>query len=264
MVVITNKTYMILQPHIKCKRGDVGRYAIIPGDPARVRLIAKYFDNPKEIAFNREFLTITGEYQGVKITATSTGIGCPSAAIAIEELSNIGVDTFIRVGTCGSLQREIKAGDLIIPIAAIRAEGTTKEYVPIEFPSVATPEIYQALIQSATQLGFNYFTGINRTHDAFYEHVNNFVRWGNIYNDDRMKNWKYPLVSSEMECSVVFLLPMLRGLRSGCILAVNTPEPLEDVVKDPNMIYKLDDSTNTKLGIKQAVEAALKAILLLD
>lgn len=252
------------QPHIKCRKGDVGRCAIIPGDPARVRLIAKYFNNPKEVAFNREFLTITGDYEGVRITATSTGIGCPSAAIAIEELANVGVDTFIRVGTCGALQKGIQAGDLIIPFAAVRAEGTTKEYIPPEFPAVATPEIYQALIQSAKKLKFRYFTGINRTHDAFYEHINNFVKWGEIYQDDRMKTWSYPLVSSEMECSVVFLLPMLRGLRSGCILAVNTPEALQEVVKDPNMIYRLDESTSAKSGIDEAVMTALEAIVSLS
>src|SRR3990172_5505790 len=240
---------MRIQPHIHCKKGDVSRYALIPGDPARVRLISNYLKNFREIAFNREFLTITGEYQGVQVTATSTGIGCPSAAIVIEEMANIGVDTFIRVGTCGALQKEIVAGDLVIPIAAVRAEGTTREYIPPEFPAVATPEVYQTLIQTAIKHKVDYFTGINRTHDAFYEHINNFVRWGDIYQDDRMKRWRYPLVSSEMECSVAFLLPMLRGLRSGCILAVNTPEALQEVVKDPNMIYKLDESTSAKSGI---------------
>jgi len=254
---------MIEQPHIKCKKSDVARFAIIPGDPARVRLIAKHFDHPKEIAFNREFLTVTGEYKGVRITATSTGIGCPSAAIAIEELANIGVDTFIRVGTCGALQKGIQSGDLIIPFAAIRAEGTTKEYIPPEFPAVAAPEIYQALIQSANSLNLRYFTGINRTHDAFYEHIDNFVKWGDIYKDARMKTWNYPLVSSEMECSVVFVLPTLRGLRSGCILAVNTPEALDEVVKDPNMIYKLDVSSQAKSGIDDAVMTALESIILL-
>ena len=254
---------MTVQPHIKCKKSDVARFAIIPGDPARVKLIAKYFDNPKKIAFNREFLTITGEYKGIRMTATSTGIGCPSAAIAIEELANIGVDTFIRVGTCGSLQKGIHVGDLIIPFGAVRAEGTTREYIPPEFPAVATPEIYQTLIQAAKKLKLRYFTGINRTHDAFYEHVNNFVKWGEIYTDDRMKTWKYPLVSSEMECSAVFLLPMLRGLRSGCILAVNTPEALQDVIKNPNMIYKLNESTSVISGINEAVKTSLEAIRML-
>src|SRR3990167_10030804 len=160
---------MRIQPHIHCKKGDVSRYALIPGDPARVRLISNYLKNFREIAFNREFLTITGEYQGVQVTATSTGIGCPSAAIAIEELANIGVDTFIRVGTCGALQKGIQAGDLIIPFAAVRAEGTSKEYIQPEFPAVATPEIYQALIESAQKLKLRYFTGINRTHDALFQ-----------------------------------------------------------------------------------------------
>jgi uridine phosphorylase len=253
-----------LQPHIKCKKGDVARYAIIPGDPGRVRQIAKYFKNAKEVAYNREFLTITGTYKGIRVTATSTGIGGPSAAIAIEELANIGVDTFIRVGTCGALQQKIKAGDLIIPFAAVRAEGTTKEYIDVEFPAVATPEVYQALIQAAQKRNMRYFTGINRTHDAFYEHIHNFVKWGKIYEDDRMKRWKYPLVSSEMECSIAFLLPMLRGLRSGCILAVNTTEALEDVAKDPNMIYKLDESGNAKSGVDDEIQTALEAIVLLD
>jgi len=254
---------MRIQPHIHCKKGDVSRYALIPGDPARVRLISNYLKNFREIAFNREFLTITGEYQGVQVTATSTGIGCPSAAIAIEELANIGVDTFIRVGTCGALQKEIVAGDLVIPIAAVRAEGTTREYIPPEFPAVATPEVYQALIQTAIKHKVDYFTGINRTHDAFYEHINNFVRWGDIYQDDRMKRWRYPLVSSEMECSVAFLLPMLRGLRAGCILAVNTPEDLQEAIQDPNIIYRLHETASTKSGIEDAVRIALDSIVLL-
>ncbi|KKR92051.1 MAG: Uridine phosphorylase [Candidatus Gottesmanbacteria bacterium GW2011_GWA2_47_9] len=255
---------MTTQPHIKCRRGDVGRYALIPGDPARVRQIASYLDNPKEIAFNREFLTITGKYKGIRITATSTGIGCPSAAIAIEELANIGVNTFIRVGTCGALQKIIHSGDLIIPFAAVRAEGTTKEYIAPEFPAVATPEVFYALASVAKKKKYRYFTGINRTHDAFYEHMNNLLKWGEIYRDDRMKTWKYPLISSEMECSVALLLPMLRGLRSGCILAVNTPEPLKEIVQDPGMIYKLEESKGVKSGIDEAIKTALEAIVMLE
>lgn len=119
------------------------------------------------------------------------------------------------------------------------------------------------MTQAAKKLKLRYFTGINRTHDAFYEHITNFVKWGEIFKDDRMKNWNYPLVSSEMECSVVFLLPMLRGLRSGCILSVNTPEPLEEVVKQPNMIYKLDESANANSGIEDAVKTALEAVVTL-
>jgi len=255
---------MGMQPHIKCKRGDISKYVIIPGDPARVKLIASFWDKAKEVANNREFLTYTGFYKGIKISATSTGIGCPSTAIAIEELANIGAEVFIRVGTCGALKKEIESGDLIIPYAAIRAEGTSKEYIPSEFPSVATPEIFNKLVEAAKKEKLRFFTGINRTHDAFYEHINNFIKWGDIYLDERMKNWKYPLVSSEMECSIAFLLPMLRGLKSGCVLAVNTPEPLDEVVKDPAMIYKLDSSSHTKSGIENAIKVALEAIVMIE
>ena len=253
-----------MEPHIKCKKGDVAKYVLIPGDPARVKQIASYWDKTREVANNREFLTYTGTYKGVPVSATSTGIGCPSTAIAIEELANIGARVFIRIGTCGALQRGIKAGDLIIPFAAVRAEGTSKEYIPEEFPSVATPEIFNALTKSADKLKYKYLTGINRTHDAFYEHIDNLVKWGNIYKDERMKKWEYPLVSSEMECSIAFLLPMLRGLKSGCILSVNTPEALIDVVKDPNIIYKLDGTKPSKSGIDEAIKTALEAILLLE
>ncbi|MFH0936967.1 MAG: nucleoside phosphorylase [Candidatus Daviesbacteria bacterium] len=253
-----------MQPHIKCKKGDVAKYVLIPGDPARVKQIVSYWDKAKEIANNREFLTYTGEYKGIPISATSTGIGCPSAAIAIEELANIGAEVFIRIGTCGALQKGINSGDLIIPYAAIRDEGTSKEYVPVEFPSVATPEVFSALVESAKSQKFAYFTGINRTHDAFYEHINNFIKWGEIYLDERMKNWKYPLISSEMECAITFLLPILRGLKAGCILVVNTPEPFGEVIKDPNMIYKLDESKPEQSGIDEAIKTALTAIVLLE
>jgi uridine phosphorylase len=255
---------MRMQPHIKCKEGDIAKYVLIPGDPARVKTIARFLDDAKEIANNREFLTYNGKYKGIGVSVTSTGIGCPSAAIAIEELANVGAEVFIRVGTCGALQKGIKAGDLIIPFAAVRAEGTSKEYVPAEFPSVATPEIFNALVESAEDQKLSFFTGINRTHDAFYEHINNFVKWGEIYLDERMRSWKYPLISSEMECAIVFLLPMLRGLKSGCVLTVNTPEALEEVVKDPNMIYKLDESAPAKSGIEDAIKVALESIVLLE
>jgi len=253
-----------MQPHIKCKEGDIAKYVLIPGDPARVKLIAGFLTDAKEVANNREFLTFRGKYKGIDISVTSTGIGCPSTAIAIEELANLGAEIFIRIGTCGALQKGIESGDIIIPFAAVRAEGTSKEYIPVEFPAVADPEVFSALTWSAKSQNLKFFTGVNRTHDAFYEHIRNFVRWGDIYLDERMKNWKYPLVSSEMECAIAFLLPMLRGLKSGCVLAVNTPEALEDVVKDPNMVYKLDESIPAKSGIENAIKVALESIVLLN
>lgn len=253
-----------MQPHIKCRKGDVAKYVLLPGDPGRVKTIIKYLDEAKEVSNNREFLTYTGKYQGIKISVTSTGIGSPSTAIAIEELANIGAEVFIRIGTCGALKEGINSGDLIIPYAAIRDEGTSLEYVPAEFPSVANPEVFTALKQSAENQNFKFHTGINRTHDAFYEHINNFTKWGQVFLDQRMKDWDYPVVSSEMECSIAFLLPMLRGLKGGCVLSVNTPEPLNKVVEDPNLIYKLDESMSVRDGIEEAIKTALGAIKLLE
>ena len=132
---------MTLQPHIKCKKGDVAKYVFTPGDPRRVRQIAKLWDEAKEVMFNREFLTYTGKYHDIPVSATSTGIGCPSAAIAIEELANIGAEVFIRVGTCGGTHKKVKRGDLIVPLAAMRCEGTSREYLPPEFPAVSDPII---------------------------------------------------------------------------------------------------------------------------
>lgn len=250
---------MSIQPHIKCKEGDIAPIVLIPGDPARVKKIASFWDTSHEVANNREFLTYTGTYKGMPISATSTGIGGPSAAIAVEELANIGAKAFIRIGTCGALKSEIQSGDLIIPLAAIRAEGTTKEYLPEEFPAVANNLVFNLLEANAKKRGYTYFTGINRTHDAFYEPVENLIRWGKLYNDKRMANWPIPLVSSEMECSVVFLVAMLRGLPAGAILAVNTPEPLDQIVKNPDMVYQLDGQKTATDGVDRAIQVALDA-----
>lgn len=252
---------MVLQPHIKCDIGDVAENILIAGDPNRIDLIAKYLDNVKEIADNRGLKVITGTYKGTAISAATHGMGCPSAAIVIEELANIGAKKLIRIGTCGGLKKEIEPGDLIIPYAAIRAEGTTKEYLPIEFPAVADSATVLNLVNAAESKGYKYFTGVNRTHDAFYEPVENLARWGNITEDSRMKNWSYPLVSSEMECSAVFFLGMMRGLKTGAILSVNTTEPLDLIRKDPDMVYQLSESSNAKQGVERAIEVALEAMI---
>lgn len=251
---------MSLQPHIKCQEGDISPIVLTPGDPNRVKKIITYWDEAREVANNREFLTYTGKYKGIPISATSTGVGSPSAAIAIEELANIGAKVFLRIGTCGAFKKEINPGDLIIPFAAIRAEGTTKEYLPPEFPSVADPFIFRNMEDSAKELGFRYFTGIDRTHDAFYEHINNMLRWGEIYKDKRMSKWNAPIVSSEMECSTVLMLAMLRGLKAGCVLSVNTTEPLDEIAENPDLIYELIESPNAKDGIDKAIQVALKTV----
>ena len=149
-----------MQYHIQCKKEDVGKYVILTGDPKRCVNIAKYFDNAKLIADSREYVTYTGTLDGVKVSVTSTGIGGPSAAIAMEELVKCGADTFIRVGTCGGMDLKVKGGDIVIASGAIRMEGTTKEYAPIEFPAVADFGIVNALDAAAEKYGYTHHVGV--------------------------------------------------------------------------------------------------------
>ena len=139
--------------HIQVAKGEVGRYVILPGDPKRCKKIAQYFDDPVFVADNREYVTYTGTLDGVKVSVTSTGIGGPSASIAMEELYRCGADTFVRIGTCGGMQPEVKSGDIVVATGAIRMEGTSKEYAPIEFPAVANLEVINALVEGAKKEG---------------------------------------------------------------------------------------------------------------
>lgn len=258
------------QPHILCDTQDIGKIVLLPGDPGRAKYIAKnYFERAKRIAQNREFTTYTGYYKGVKISTTSTGIGSPSTAIAVEELINIGAKVLIRVGTCGgALKKEILPGSIIIPTATIREEGTTKEYLPSEFPAVADFQVIDALSKSAQDLRFKYYLGINRTHDSFYGQSKNIKQWGSIYTNPRTKDWEYPLLSSEMECAPLFLIGTLRGVKTGAVLAVNAnPEPLKEIVLGQ---FKFD-VPNTKIksmeaekSIDRAITTALEASILLS
>lgn len=156
------------QYHIQVAKGEVGRYVIMPGDPKRCAKIAQYFDNPVLIADNREYVTYTGTLDGVKVSVTSTGIGGPSASIAMEELYRCGADTFIRIGTCGGMQTEVKSGDVVVATGAIRMEGTSKEYAPIEFPAVADLEVTNALAAAAKKKEYPFHVGVVQCKDAFY------------------------------------------------------------------------------------------------
>lgn len=153
------------QYHTQVGVGDVGRYVLMPGDPKRCAKIAKYFDNAEQIADSREYVTWTGTLDGVMVSATSSGIGGPSTAIAMEELSRCGVDTFVRVGTCGGIQPEVKSGDLVIATGGVRMEGTSREYAPIEFPSVADLQVTNALVAAAQKLGFTYVKDLDSAMD---------------------------------------------------------------------------------------------------
>ena len=141
-----------VQYHLNIRKGDVGRYVLLPGDPKRCQKIAAYFDNPVLVADSREYVTYTGYLDGEKVSVTSTGIGGPSASIAMEELVKSGADTFIRVGTCGGMDVDVKGGDIVVATGAIRMEGTSKEYAPIEYPAVADFHVANALVKAAENL----------------------------------------------------------------------------------------------------------------
>jgi len=245
-----------LQPHIKCKKGDVAKWILLPGDPKRVDIITKFFDFFEEVMYNREYKTCTGKYKDVDVSVTSTGIGCPSAAIAVEELIKIGAEGFIRIGTCGGLLKDMNSGDLVIPIAATKTDGTTREYEPSGDFAYPSEDVVEALKKAANNLGYKFFIGTNRTHDVFYESNKTFLKLA----DSKIKN----LASSEMECSAVFLVSGLRDVKSGAILVVNTPEPPEEVAKNPDIIYKLTDVEKVRKGVENAIKVALEAIRVLE
>jgi uridine phosphorylase len=209
-----------LQYHIKCRRGDIARYVLLPGDPARVKVIASLWDESHKVAENRQYVTYTGKVSGVEISTTSTGIGAPSTAIAVEELSRCGADTFIRVGTCGGYQKDQKIGDTAIATGAVRWEGTTRQYVPVEYPAVGTPEVVVALIEAAERLGLNYHVGITKSGDSLYAGM----AFGG-YQQSWMKNIesdfiKANVISAEMEASTIFTLASLFRLRAGSVCSI--------------------------------------------
>ena len=212
-----------MQYHIACRPGDVARYVLLPGDPERVPKISSLWNEAREVAFHREYRTHTGRYKGVPISVTSTGIGGPSTAIAVEELAAIGANTFIRVGSTGAIQPGIEIGDLIIAKAAVRLEGTSKQYVRVEYPAVADLEATLALIEAAESLDLRYHLGITASTDSFYlgqgrpglnGYFPSFAR--DIVDDLRQAN----VTNFEMEAATLFTLAGVYGLRAGCVCAV--------------------------------------------
>jgi len=155
--------------HLQIEAGQIGKFVIMPGDPGRCHLIAEHFENPQLIAQSREYVTYTGKYKGLMVSVTSTGMGCPSAAIALEELIMAGAKCLVRLGTTGALQKNINLGDIIIPTSAVRLEGTSVEYIPIEFPAVADTDVVTALIRATQEKNMKSHIGIIMSHDAFYK-----------------------------------------------------------------------------------------------
>lgn len=210
-----------IQYHIRVSENDVGKYVLLPGDPGRCESIANYFDNPTFVSFNREHKVYTGYINGEKVSVVSTGMGCPSTAIAVEELVKIGCHTFIRVGTSGAMQPGMKTGDIAIVNAAIRDEGTSRQYLPIEFPSVANLDVTNALVTSAESLGLNYHVGVSHTKDSFYSEVEpERMPMATFLKEQWNSYVAGGAICSEMEASIVFILSSIYRKRAGAVAMI--------------------------------------------
>jgi uridine phosphorylase len=203
--------------HVGLARGEVGEYVLVPGDPGRTPMIAKHLEDAREVAFSREYRTFTGSLGGVPVSAMSTGMGGPSVAIGVEELGELGVHTFLRVGTCGAAQPEIKMGDVVIALGSVRTEGTPNGYVPAEYPAVASLDVVNALVESAEASGVPYHVGIIRSVDALYSDLvpDSMPR---PHLRDELEMWsRAGILSNDMETSTLFVVARLRKLRAGTI-----------------------------------------------
>ena len=238
------------QYHIQVAPGEVGRYVILPGDPKRCALIAKYFDNPVQIADNREYITITGTLDGKKVSVTSTGIGGPSAAIAIEELVRCGADTFIRVGTCGGMQEDVLSGDIVIASGAIRMDGTGREYAPIEYPAVSDFEVTSALGQAAEELNMRFHIGVTQSKDSFYGQHSPETMPVSYELENKWNAWlRMGCLASEMESATLFIVGSFHRVRVGsvCMVMANQERARKNL---PNPIVH-----DTDAAIRTAIQA---------
>jgi uridine phosphorylase len=210
------------QYHICCKKGDVGKYVLLPGDPFRTDIIAQHFDNPQLVAHNREHKTWTGTLNGEKVSVTSTGMGCPSASIAIEELIHCGAEVFIRVGTCGRICPESFDEDLegVIITGAVRDEGTTIHYVPIEYPAMADRHVTDALAKACEKKGYKFAEGIAQSKDSFYGQHDPDSMPNSARLHQRWETYeKSGVMASEMETAALFIVSSVRGAKAGAIMA---------------------------------------------
>ena len=237
------------QFHIRCNEGDVGKYCFLPGDPGRCESIASYFDNPVHVSQNREYNIYTGTLLGQKVSVCSTGIGGPSASIAMEELAAIGTDTFIRIGTCGGISMDVMPGDVVVATGAIRYEHTSREYAPIEFPAVPDFSVATALSAAAKKLGYTVRMGVVQCKDSFYgQHSpeKSPVSW----ELERLwESWKrLGVKASEMESAALFVVASALGVRCGsCFHVIWNQEREKAGFREP-MVE--DTSSAVRVGIE--------------
>ena len=232
--------------HIDIAPGEIPKLVLLPGDPDRSKKIAeRFFDNPEEIAKKREYWSFKGTWNDVPVAVCSTGIGCPSAAIALEELVKVGCKTFIRVGTSGAISHKVVSGDIVIFSGSVRDEGTSRQYMPIEFPAVAHPDTVIALTKAAEKRGATYHVGIGHSKDAFYSEHPDYV----ADPDSMRKKWTAMkdanVLATEMEAAALFVIGHLRGVKVGAacvVIGENVDQEAKIVGKPP-----LDDLVTVSL-----------------
>jgi len=250
-----------IQYHIELKPGDIPSYVLLPGDPGRVDTIASLWTDVQEIAFHRQYRSAKGKYKGVEISVVSTGIGGPAVEIALIELIRIGAHTFVRVGSTGAIQPEIRPGDLVISSAAVRLEGASRAYAPLEYPAVASLDVTLALIEAADTLGYRYHVGITASTDSFYAgqerpSINAYLpSWQHgLIEDLRKMN----VLNFEMEAATLFTLANIFNVRAGCVSAVfanritnefekaGEKEASEVASEAVRILYEWDEERNRK------------------
>lgn len=261
---------MARQYHIQLEEGECAPYVLLPGDPKRVEQVASVWDEARKVAENREFVTYTGTYHGVPITCTSTGIGGPSTAIAMEELARVGARTFLRIGTCGTFKDEVKDGDMVIFDAAARFDGASLAYAPMEFPAVAHYDVVKACIQAAENLGIPYHVGMTRTHDGLYARQ---PRPGGSFSDYWQSSWanhyedlkRINITASEMEAAVILVQARLWGLRAGgmAVSVINVLKPASSEESyDPTKDF--DQSSENTLRLARMGSETIRILAEID
>ena len=239
-----------IQFHIQCAPGEVGKYCILPGDPGRCEAIARHFDDPVHVQTNREYTTYTGTLLGEKVSVVSTGIGGPSAAIAMEELCNLGAHTFVRVGTCGGIKLEVQSDDVVVATGAVRMEGTSREYAPIEWPAVPDFTVTQALVRAAQNLGKPWHAGVVQCKDSFYGQHSPGRMPVSYELEQKWEAWKrLGVLASEMESAALFAVAAARGVRCGSVFHVIWNQEREKAGLDQK------ESHDTSAAIEVGVEA---------
>ena len=257
-LTIPVKNLLMISHHIHLSVGDIGKYVFLPGDPGRSEIIAGYFDNPEPLTRNREYRSYSGTLLGQKVSVVSTGIGCPSTAIAMEELIAIGGDTFIRVGTAGGMQSFCKTGDIAIINASIRDEGTTSHYLPIEFPAIADIDVVLAMKEGAERIGIPYHVGVSQSKDSFYGEVEPDRMPIHELLQTRWKAWVCGgAICSEMETAAILILSSIHKKRAGGVMLMAGSEPF----------LNSDDSKKhdfeARFDIHRAIRVAIEGVRIL-